>query len=155
MPLDSPPLPARFRTPEYLATLRRRIVLRVTVDARTGCWNWTGKTHQRTAARYPMMKIGSRNVGAHRVSLMLRTGQWYRWKDACHRCDHPLCVNPEHLFWGTHRVNMLAWAKRRWGVVDDQAKTAGHVLGENGEDEADGRERVSGVGVCEGRDAED
>ena len=24
----------------------------------------------------------------------------------CHHCDHTLCVNPEHLFVGTHRENM-------------------------------------------------
>lgn len=34
----------------------------------------------------------------------------------CHKCDTPLCVNPEHLFVGTPQENTLdSVAKGRWG----------------------------------------
>ncbi|HEY2615799.1 MAG TPA: hypothetical protein VGI78_00525 [Acetobacteraceae bacterium] len=31
---------------------------------------------------------------------------------ACHHCDMPLCVNPEHLYWGTHAMNTSDGVRR-------------------------------------------
>lgn len=44
---------------------------------------------------------------AHRLALSTATGHTPPDMLALHKCDNKRCINPEHLYWGTHQQNML------------------------------------------------
>jgi hypothetical protein len=69
----------------------------------TGCWLWTGKFHY--MSKYGQFHFGGWRHRAHRFSWELFRGGIPGNLFVLHKCDTPLCVNPEHLFLGTARDN--------------------------------------------------
>jgi len=82
---------------------RLTVVLESVPVPESGCWIWSGDTKSRGG--YGRVFIDGGMVMAHRFSWMAYNGEIPPGSIVCHRCDTPPCVNPEHLFLGSHKDN--------------------------------------------------
>lgn len=71
-------------------------------EPNSGCWLWIGAV---VANGYGSIKKGITSVRAHRAAWGLFRGPIPNRKCVLHKCDTPLCVNPDHLFLGSHSDN--------------------------------------------------
>lgn len=82
------------------------------VDRRgaTDCWLWTGYVFG--SLGYGGLHLGGRPLYAHRIAWELANGAIPDGQWVLHSCDVPRCVNPAHLFLGTHTTNMQDAARK-------------------------------------------
>lgn len=91
------------------------------------CWLWHTKMYPiGEYIGYGSFAINGESFSASRVSYLLRFGSIPKGMLVCHHCDNPPCVNPNHLFLGTHRDNTMdsVIKGRRQIIKKDRAERA-------------------------------
>lgn len=86
--------------------LTERFLHHIVVDDK-GCWIWNSEQTTNGYGRITIYENKKRKrIRAHRLSYELFKGKITDDMVVCHSCDVKLCVNPEHLWLGTHQDNM-------------------------------------------------
>lgn len=88
----------------------------------TGCLEWTGAL----VKGYPRLYVGKVDGddawrAGHRYSLERKLGRPLLTEEiACHQCDNPICINPDHLEVGSHQDNMNEMKERKRAATGEK-----------------------------------
>ena len=91
------------------------------------CWHWSGSSDK---DGYGVISMFGSQQRAHRVSLVI-AGTDVSNGLACHTCDNPSCVNPNHLYVGDQKQNVrdaMLKGRRNTGWSERKHCIHGHPL---------------------------
>jgi hypothetical protein len=97
------------------------------VNKTPDCWEWTSGKSKFGHGRF---KLNRSLYSSHVLSIWSHTNEAPHGRFACHICDNPACVRPEHLWYGSASDNMKdAYKKGRLDATLAKANL-NHVKGE-------------------------
>ena len=96
------------------------------MDEKTECWICT--SHHKTGSgpkKYPVVSRDGKRTRISRLMLSEKLGRPIeKGKYACHTCDNPECINPDHLYEGTHKSNTNDMVRRKRHRMGEDINTA-------------------------------
>jgi len=88
--------------------IQDRLLLNITENEQA-CWIWNNSKDKNG---YGYIKYQYKTNKAHRVSYILFKGDIPKGMFVCHTCDNPSCINPDHLFIGSAKDNLMDMVKK-------------------------------------------
>ena len=101
----------------YQELLKINIMKYIVINKINGCWEWKKrrKNHINDYG-YGIFK----GEQAYRISYKLFKGEIHEGMLVCHTCDNPSCINPDHLYCGSHQTNSEDMKNRGRSLTGDK-----------------------------------